>query len=84
MDVATLALEALGGQPRTAPTPKMREKYSEPLTVQELNQRKRSLRLRGLASAIVALLALPFVLIYAACTLAFAVLQTSRFGKKSR
>jgi len=84
MEVTTLALESLDGEPRTAPTPDVRRKFSKPLTERELNQRKRSLRLRGIAHAIVAILALPFVLIYAAWILAFAVLQTWRFGKKSR
>jgi hypothetical protein len=84
MDVTILALESLGGHPRIAPTREVREKYAKPLAEQQLNQRKRSLRLRGIASAIVAVLALPFVLAYVAFVALFAVVQTSRFGKKFR
>src|SRR6476469_9087857 len=37
MEVTTLALESLGGQPRSAPSPQVREKYAKPLTAQQLN-----------------------------------------------
>jgi hypothetical protein len=81
MDVTILALESLGGVPRTAPTSEMREKYTRHLTEQQLTHRKRWLPLRSIALAIVALLALPFILAYVACAALFAVVQTSRSGK---
>jgi hypothetical protein len=70
MDVATLALETLGGRPRNALPPKVRQKYAKPVSAAQLNLRKQSLRLRGALSMACAVLATPFVLIYVACCIA--------------
>jgi len=82
MDLAVLALESLGGQPRTPPSPQMRDKYAKPLTASQMNRRKYSLRLRSLAYAAVAIMAAPFALIYVACILVF--IRLCKFGSRAK
>jgi hypothetical protein len=84
MDVTVLALESLGGRPRVAPSPEVREKYAKPLTEAQLIVRKQSLRLRGLAHAIVAIMAVPFILIGVTCCLVFSRLNRLRSPAKRR
>ena len=67
MEVTILALESLGGRPRNAPSPKVRERYAKPVSARQLFLRKQSLRLRGVLSAVCAVLVMPFALIYVAC-----------------
>ena len=70
MDVATLALESLGGQPRKPISPETRKQYAKPLSAARFRARAYSLRALNLALfvgyAICAVVLLPLVLIYMA------------------
>lgn len=80
MDLAVLALESLGGQPRIPPSTQMREKYAKPLTESQLNCRKYTLHSRSLAYSAVAIMAAPFALIYVASILVF--IRLCKFGSR--
>jgi hypothetical protein len=70
MDVATLALESLGGQPRKPISPEMRKQYSKPLSAARFRARAYSIRTMNLALflgyAVCAVVLSPLILLFIA------------------